>query len=63
MSEFAKDLYKSAGVIEPSEDDATHMQPAEAEILAGSAFADHAHQHAEMAADVGWTFDSESHVD
>jgi len=46
MSEFAKDLYESAGVIEPSEDDATRIQPEEANLLAGlagSTFADDAY--------------------
>jgi len=54
MYEFAKDLYKSAGVTEPSEDNATRTQPAEAEILGTSAFADDPHQHAEIAVDKEW---------
>jgi len=51
MSEFAKDLYESTRVIEPERDNATRTQPAEADLLAGSAFADDACQHAETAGD------------
>ena len=54
MSEFAKDLYESAGVIEPSEDDAVRIEPAETQILTGSTFADDTWQHAEIAGDGEW---------
>jgi len=51
MSEFIRDLYESAGVIEPLGDNATSIQSAEVDLLAGSSFADDAYQHAEIAGD------------
>jgi len=54
VSEFAKDLYESAGVIESSEDDAVCIEPDEADLLAGSTFADDACQHAQIAGDGEW---------
>ena len=54
MCEFAKDLCTSAGVIEPSENKTTRMQPSEAEVLATSSFADDACQHAEIARGNEW---------
>jgi len=54
MSEFAKDLYESAGVTEPSEDNAVRMEPNENNLLAGSTFADDAYQYAEIAGDGEW---------
>ena len=54
MSEFVRDLYESAGVIEPVGDDATSMQPNEADPLAGSTFAADACQCAEIAGDGEW---------
>jgi len=54
MSEFAKDLYESAGVIEPLEDNAVRMELDEANLLARSTFADDACQHAEVAGEGEW---------
>jgi len=54
VSEFVRDLYESAGVIEPVGDDATNMQPPEADLLTGSTFAGDAYQHAETAGDGEW---------
>jgi len=53
MSEFVKDLYESAG-IEPTENKTTSIEPAEAEIMATSSFADDACQCAEIAGDGDW---------
>jgi len=54
MSEFAKDRYKSAGIVEPTEDDAVGMEPDEADLLAISTFVNDAHQCAEVAGDGEW---------
>jgi len=54
MSGFAKDLYESAGVIEPSEDSAVRMELDEADLVARSTFADNAYQYAEVAGDREW---------
>jgi len=54
MSEFAKDLYESAGVLESSEDNVVRMESDEADLLAISTFADDAYQCAEIAGDGEW---------
>jgi len=54
MSEFVRDLYESAGVIEPLGDDTTSMRPPKADLLAESTFASDAYQCAETAGDGEW---------
>jgi len=53
-SEFVKDLYESAGIIESIEDNTVCMESDEADLLAMSTFADDAYQYAELAGDGGW---------
>jgi len=54
VSEFVRDLYESTRVIEPLGDNATSIQPLEADLLAGSTFANDACQCAEIAGDGEW---------
>ena len=54
LSEFVRDLYESAGVIEPEEGDATNIQPPEVDPLAESTFAGDACQYAEIGGDEEW---------
>ena len=54
MSEFVRDLYESAGVIEPLEGDTTSTRPPNTDPLAESTFANDAHQHAEIGGDGEW---------
>jgi len=54
MSEFVKDLYESAGIMEPSEDNAIRMESDEADLLAVSTFVNDAYQYAEVAGDGEW---------
>jgi len=54
MSEFVKDLYESAGIVEPSEDNAMRTESDEADLLAMSTFANDAYQCAEVAGDGEW---------
>jgi len=54
ISEFVKDLYESAGVTEPTEDDAVRMESDEADLLAISTFTNDAYQHAEVVGDGEW---------
>jgi len=54
ISEFVKDLYESAGVTEPTEDDAVRMESDEADLLAISTFTNDAYQYAEVVGDGEW---------
>jgi len=54
ISEFVKDLYESAGVIEPTEGDAVRVEPDEADLLAISTFTSDACQYAEVVGDGEW---------
>jgi len=54
MSEFVRDLYESAGVIGPLEDNAASIRPPNTDPLAESTFASNACQHAEIGGDEEW---------
>jgi len=54
ISEFVRDLYESAGVIEPLEGDTTSTRPPNTDPLAESTFASDAYQYAEIGGDEEW---------
>jgi len=54
ISEFVKDLYESAGIIESTEDNAIRTESDEVDLLAISTFVDDAYQYAKIAGDGEW---------